>query len=117
MVEVIVTWLYAPKAAITYRFLPAAVTAAWIWRLGCVFVPGFASFPVGETKTASASVPSIRSQFESTNSRSGTSRAPGWIAALVGAQSCASSVPSRSESAAGDVGVGVGGVGVGVGVG
>ncbi len=47
----------------------------------------FVSLPSGDTKIASAIVPSIPSQFESTKVRSGMSGAPGWIAALVGAQS------------------------------
>jgi hypothetical protein len=37
------------------------------------FVPGFVSFPFGETNTASFTVPSIPSQFESTKERSGAS--------------------------------------------
>jgi len=65
---------------------------------GFAFVPGLASFPCGETKIASASVPSIPSQFESTNERSGRSGAPGWIAGSLGAQSFASTVPSWSAS-------------------
>jgi hypothetical protein len=59
-----------------------------------LIVPGFASLPAGDTKTESAIVPSIPSQFESTNERSGRSGAPGWIAGSFGAQSCRSGVPS-----------------------
>ena len=69
----------------------ASSTAAWIWRFGWDFVPGSASLPVGRRKTAFASVPSILSQLESTKPRSGRSGALGWMAALLEAQSCASS--------------------------
>ena len=79
----------------TYLPLPAAAaTAVLISRSGAAFVPGFVSLPSCEAKIASFSVPSIPSQFESTNARSGRSAAPGWIAALSGAQSCSFGVPS-----------------------
>jgi hypothetical protein len=55
--------------------------------LGFSFVPGFWSLPFGETKIASLSVPSMPSQFESTNERSGRSAAPGWTSWFRGAQS------------------------------
>jgi hypothetical protein len=57
--------------------------------------------PEGETKIALAAVPSMPSQFESTNARSGWSGAPGLIAGSFGAQSRESGTPSPSRSAGG----------------
>jgi hypothetical protein len=70
------------KPRLAANVIPA-FTVSFGWRR----VPEPMSFPNGETKTALASVPSMPSQFESTNARSGWSGAPGWIAGSNGPQS------------------------------
>lgn len=71
--------VYVPAATYTSRgglLAAAVVTAFWIVRLGCAIVPGLLSLPMGLTKMAREASPSIPSQFESRNIRSGTSGIP-----------------------------------------
>src|SRR4051794_10596961 len=76
---------YVPAATYTSRCAARpAVTAAATVAFGWPKLPSFASLPPGATNNATALLPSMPSQFESLNARSGWSVAPGEQAAIAG---------------------------------